>query len=205
MRLRLMADRFSGDVPNGDHAFGCCDMCQLRRSRHDVADSIKARLRGPLVRVHHDETAIYWAAVFSKPTFSVLGLRPTAIRSFSNSISSYCRWKRDGQADAVCVRRMFDAFAPVSVRMPVFLKYRSSSFETSSSSTGTSRGSISRTVTFEPKRLKMEANSTPTAPAPMIPRVFGTVKIQNLDVGEDQIRRRAQGPAACGLPNPWRE
>ncbi len=60
------------------------------------------------------------------------------------------------------------------MRMPVFLKYRSSSFEISSSSTGTRRGSISRTVTLVPKRLKMDANSTPTAPAPMMIMVFGT-------------------------------
>ena len=70
---------------------------------------------------------------------------------------------------------MFSAFAPVSTRIPCFLKVFSSSFEMSSSSTGTMRGSISSTVTFVPKRLKIEANSTPTAPAPMIPRVFGTV------------------------------
>ena len=37
------------------------------------------------------------------------------------------------------------------------------------------RGNISRTVTFVPKRLKIDANSTPTAPAPIMPIVFGTV------------------------------
>ena len=35
------------------------------------------------------------------------------------------------------------------------------------------RGSISITVTLVPKRLKMDANSTPTAPAPMISMDFG--------------------------------
>ena len=44
----------------------------------------------------------------------------------------------------------------------------------SSSSTGTMRGSISITVTSVPKRLNIEANSTPTAPAPMIARLLGT-------------------------------
>ena len=69
----------------------------------------------------------------------------------------------------------FSALAPVSTRIPCFLKVFSSSFEISSSSTGTMRGNISSTVTFVPKRLKIEANSTPTAPAPMIPIVFGIV------------------------------
>ncbi len=36
------------------------------------------------------------------------------------------------------------------------------------------RGSISKTVTLVPNELKIEANSTPTAPAPTITRVFGT-------------------------------
>ena len=44
----------------------------------------------------------------------------------------------------------------------------------SSSSTGTMRGSISTTVTSVPKRLKIDANSTPTAPAPITIRLFGT-------------------------------
>ena len=65
-------------------------------------------------------------------------------------------------------------FAPVSTRILLFLKTRSSSFETSSSSTGTSRGSISKMLTSAPNRLNMEANSTPTAPAPMIISDFGT-------------------------------
>jgi hypothetical protein len=55
-------------------------------------------------------------------------------------------------ATPVPVLRTFSAFAPVSMRIPAFLKTRSSSFEISSSSTGTTRGSISRTVTFVPKR-----------------------------------------------------
>ncbi len=35
------------------------------------------------------------------------------------------------------------------------------------------RGSISITVTVEPKRAKIEANSMPTAPAPITTRLFG--------------------------------
>ena len=57
--------------------------------------------------------------------------------------------------------------------MPRFLKSRSSSLLISSSSTGTTRGSISRMVTSAPKLLKIDANSTPTAPEPMTTSDFG--------------------------------
>ena len=50
--------------------------------------------------------------------------------------------------------------------MPCFLNDRSSSVDTASSSTGTMRGSSSMMVTSLPKRRKIEANSTPTAPLP---------------------------------------
>ena len=54
------------------------------------------------------------------------------------------------------------------------LETRSSSAETASSSSGTIRGSSSISVTWLPKRLKIDANSTPTAPLPMIAIDFGT-------------------------------
>ena len=50
----------------------------------------------------------------------------------------------------------------------------SSSAEISSSSSGTMRGSISSNVTCVPKERKIEANSTPTAPAPTITSDLGT-------------------------------
>ncbi len=43
----------------------------------------------------------------------------------------------------------------------------------SSSSRGSTRGSISITVTVAPKRAKIDANSIPTAPAPITTRLFG--------------------------------
>ena len=70
---------------------------------------------------------------------------------------------------------MFSHLAPVSTRIFSFLKTRSSSFETSSSSTGTNRGSISKRLTAAPNFRNMDANSTPTAPAPIIASDFGTV------------------------------
>ena len=57
--------------------------------------------------------------------------------------------------------------------MPCFLNDRSSSAETASSSPGTSRGSSSMSVTSLPNRRKIDANSTPTAPLPMIAIDFG--------------------------------
>ena len=47
------------------------------------------------------------------------------------------------------------------------------SAEISSSSRGRMRGSISITVTVEPKRANIDANSMPTAPAPITMRLFG--------------------------------
>jgi hypothetical protein len=64
---------------------------------------------------------------------------------------------------------------PVRTLIFAFLKTRCSSAETASSSSGTMRGSSSISVTWLPKRLKMDANSTPTAPLPMIAIDFGTV------------------------------
>ena len=132
----------------------------------------------------------------SRPIFSVLGLRPTAISSFSASMVSCLPLarvavKRDAGASASGCSRLWRRFRR---GCRVFLKTRSSSFETSSSSTGTMRGSISSTVTFVPKRLKIEANSTPTAPAPMIASVFGTaVQVEDFDVGEDaSVRLQAR-------------
>ena len=57
--------------------------------------------------------------------------------------------------------------------MPRFLYARVSSFEMSSSSTFTIRGRASMIVTSAPKLLNTEANSTPTAPAPMTTSDFG--------------------------------
>ena len=58
--------------------------------------------------------------------------------------------------------------------IPCFLKDFSSSAEIDSSSAGTMRGSSSMIVTWLPKRPKIEANSTPTAPLPRMTIDFGT-------------------------------
>ena len=107
--------------------------------------------------------------------FSVLGLRPTATSSFSASSSSCLpSLVTSVSFTPLSVLRMFSARAPVSTRIFCLRKLRSSSLEMSSSSTGTMRGSISITVTSVPNRRNMEANSTPTAPAPITTRLWGT-------------------------------
>ena len=74
--------------------------------------------------------------------------------------------------------------------MPRFLNSRSSSLLISSSSTGTTRGSISRIVTSAPKLLKIDANSTPTAPEPITTSDFGiSVDLQNLVVRQNRVVR----------------
>ena len=51
--------------------------------------------------------------------------------------------------------------------MPFFLKMRVNSLAISSSSIGRSWAMTSTMVVFVPKRAKIDANSLPTAPAPM--------------------------------------
>ena len=71
-----------------------------------------------------------------------------------------------------------DVFSAASVLAPVWMPMClpssfAASAEISSSSTGSTRGSSSITFTFEPKRAKTEANSMPTAPAPITIRLRG--------------------------------
>ena len=58
--------------------------------------------------------------------------------------------------------------------MSRFRNCRSSSLDTSSSSIGSARGSISTRVTSAPNERNTEANSVPTAPAPRTAIDLGT-------------------------------
>ncbi len=112
--------------------------------------------------------------VFSRPMFAVLGARPTATRQVS--ASTVCGFASPTVYSTVMPFAVFVTFATLAcvwMAMPWCLSDFSSSAEISSSSSGTARGSISSTVTLVPKRWKMEANSTPTAPAPIITIDFG--------------------------------
>ena len=79
-------------------------------------------------------------------------------------------------------------FVAVRTAMPCFLNAFASSAETASSSFGTMRGSSSISVTSLPKRRKIDANSTPTAPLPMIAIDFGTsAQVDRLVAGDDRL------------------
>ncbi len=66
------------------------------------------------------------------------------------------------------------------IEIPRFLSDFSSAAETSSSSIGRMRGSISIKVTLVPKEANIEANSVPTAPAPRTASVAGTRSITRM-------------------------
>ncbi len=142
----------------------------------------------------------------SRPMFSVFGLRPTATSSVSASISSFLPLASVAVSFGRRSRSlwMFSALAPVSQRMPVFLNTRSSSLETSSSSTGTRRGSISSTRDLGPEAVEngreLDADG---ARADDRQGLGDGGQLEDLDVGED-VRRPASSRAACALPSRWR-
>ena len=105
---------------------------------------------------------------------AVRGERPTATSTFSACF--FCGLPFGSVQLTSAPSLFFSIFVSLIARftsMPRFLNSRSSSLEISSSSTGTTRGSISRIVTSAPKLLKIDANSTPTAPDPITTSDFG--------------------------------
>ena len=95
--------------------------------------------------------------------------------------------------------------------MPRLRNARVSSLEMSSSSIGSSRGSISTRVTCEPKALKMEANSVPTAPAPSTTsdsgtrpssRIWSELRIRSPSVGATGTSRGTE-PVAMRMFSAW--
>ena len=96
---------------------------------------------------------------------------------------------------------MFCSGASVRILIRFFRRIFFSSAETSASSTGRMRGSISMTVTSVPKREKIEANSMPTAPAPTMRSDLGTaLQIQDLLVGQDDTGRPIPNPGTASPP-----
>ena len=104
---------------------------------------------------------------------SVTGPRPTASSSSSavTVFDSPCAVRKP-TSTPLAVLSAASVFAPVWIVI-CFASTLWASAEISSSSRGRMRGSISITVTVEPKRAKIEANSIPTAPAPITMRLFG--------------------------------
>ena len=83
--------------------------------------------------------------------------------------------------------------------MPRFLKERSSSFEQSMSSSGSSTGSTSSRVTRLPNALKTSANSQPTAPAPTMAIVVGACSSTRAS-SEDMTVVLFSSRPICGSP-----
>ena len=108
---------------------------------------------------------------FSRPMSFDRGERPTAT-------SSWCAQTSPCSVSTLTPPRAF--FAPLTLTptrqsMPAFLKADSISLEMSSSSSGTRRSRPSSSVTLTPSWLYRVANSTPTAPAPMMQIDSGTL------------------------------
>jgi hypothetical protein len=68
---------------------------------------------------------------------------------------------------SVSVETIDVTLAPAAVVMPRLRKARATAFDRSSSSSGARRGSASISVTSAPKERYIDANSSPTAPAPI--------------------------------------
>ena len=123
------------------------------------------------------------------PSPSVTGPRPVATSSFSivsDSVLPVGVLHLDRHAAALDLRRR-DLRRRLAPRCRACWNAFSSSADTASSSFGTRRGSSSITVTSLPKRRKIDANSTPTAPLPMIAIDFGTSARSNRLVARDDV------------------
>ena len=117
--------RLAGHVRHRDHAFHGGDVRQLRRAGHHIADRVDARLAGLLVLVHLDEAAVEFDLGVLEP--DVFGVRLAADGDQQRlGFHLFLLAVREGRAVSatpLSVFWMFSAFAPVSQRMPVFLKY----------------------------------------------------------------------------------
>ena len=139
MRSRLIGlGRLARDVRDGDDAFHRAGMRQLRVAQRQCRRWRKCP--GSAVRMYSSiftkprSSSIF---VFSMPTFSVRGARPTATSTFS--ASSFCCLPSTVKVTATppLVLSTFSTLAFTKPLMPRLRYTRISSFDTSSSSTGT--------------------------------------------------------------------
>ncbi len=151
---------------------------------------------------------------------STLVARPVATSSSSAAISAAsppsgptvsATPRRRATTDAASKRAL------VMTLMPRRVKLRSSSWLTSRSSSGTTAGRYSSSVTSAPRSWYIEANSTPTAPAPITMMLVGSVSVRRTSSevtirlpsgtspgsdftrepgGQDDVRRAQQALAA---------
>ncbi len=129
-----------------------------------------------------------WTPRPSSPRPATFAARPTAIRTCSTSSFSPPRSTTPPAPPGFPEATL----TPVLIVIPRRVNVRASSFETSSSSTGTMRGSASRIVTWTPYEAKTSANSTPTAPAPMTAidlgwRSFRTAPLEEITVFSSMV------------------
>ncbi len=157
--------------------------CPPSKRRAPAAATYRRRYRQSHKRVRFEPSPICgahaarirapsWRAFSPAPGPSVFGARPTAIKTYS--ADTVCAWpalslRRDRsrkQRTACSADSTFtdSTRASVNTCMPRLRNTFSTSADTSSSSRGAMRGSISTRVTSAPKERKIEANSNPTAP-----------------------------------------
>ena len=129
-----------------------------------------------------------FAAVLSTPVFSVIGRRPTAIKTFSAVTFRIAGLALENDGRALRTFFTLSTLASVSMRMPRFLKAFISSAEISSSSSGTARGNISRMVTSAPKVLenRSELNAHRSG-ANDHQRFRNRRQFQNFSIGENRL------------------
>ena len=199
--------RLAGHVIDRDHAFHGRDVRQLRRARDDVADRVDARFAGLLILIHLDEAAIEFDLGVLEA--DLLGVRLAADRDqqLSNSISSCLAARRASTVSCtpLPVFRMFSALAPVSHANALLLE---DLFELLRDFLVLDRNEARQHL--EHRDLRAEAMEdgreldADRAGADDRQRLRNRGEIQNLDVGEDELRIGLRGREACALPSRWR-
>ncbi len=201
--------RSASTMPSADDTCASCGWAP-RPDRDDVADRREPGHVGPEQIVDDDVAASssLERRRSDAPRPSVTGPRPVATSSFSTAqrLGRAAVGRRHLERHAVpplAVRRV--TLVPTCTVMPRFRNAFSSSAETASSSFGTRRGNSSISVTSLPKRRKIDANSTPTAPLPRIAIDFGHHgQMDGLVARDDRLLVDRRCPARCVATTRWR-
>ena len=178
----------AGHFCDGGDSFHGSGVRELRHSGDDISDGVKSGLVRFHVRAGVNEAALDFGFRFFEA--EIFRFRQAADRRselFRRRSSAFCRPRRCNEtvapfasvSDALHFRAGLNLDALFRER---FLERG----EISSSSKGTTRGNISRIVTSVPNELKIEANSTPTAPAPIDDQRFRNCgQLQNFAIAQN--------------------